>query len=125
MYPLLKHNDMVIVAPLSAERLKTGNIVVFKKDAPEYIVHRLVKRTGGGKMLFRGDGYNLPLELIGTNAVVGKVTGRIRAGELIRVSRSKECGSWAIAMIKERVKRLLMKGQRVVQEDSTSVSDYL
>ena len=116
---------MVIVAPLSAERLKTGNIVVFKKDAPEYIVHRLVKRTGGGKMLFRGDGYNLPLELIGTNAVVGKVTGRIRAGELIRVSRSKECGSWAIAMIKERVKRLLMKGQRVVQEDSTSVSDYL
>ncbi|MBN2254417.1 MAG: S24/S26 family peptidase [Deltaproteobacteria bacterium] len=124
MYPLLRDSDMVVVSPVPVERLKKGTIVVFEETKGEYIVHRLVKKTGDGKVILRGDGYNLPLESAAADAVVGRATGIIRGGRLIRISRTRECCFWAVARIKEQVKRLLKERTRIVRQGKMSVSDH-
>jgi hypothetical protein len=121
---LLRDSDMVVVSPVPVERLKKGNLVVFEEKKGEYIVHRLVKRAADGAVFLRGDGYNLSLESVAADAVVGRVTGIIRGGRLIRISRTRECYSWAVATIKEQVKRLLKEKTRIVRQGKMSVSDH-
>lgn len=57
MYPLLRENDLVIIIP--PRNLQLGDIVVFKNDRNEYIIHRIIAiascKDGGKVYITKGD----------------------------------------------------------------------
>ncbi|MEA3280023.1 MAG: S24/S26 family peptidase [Thermodesulfobacteriota bacterium] len=107
MYPFLRDNDLIAVRRITFERLRKGNLLVFKNKEGEYIIHRLVKKTGKIFVCLRGDGYNLKAELVEMNSIAGKAIGIIRKGRFIRFNRTMELCSWSVSRFKEYLKRFL------------------
>jgi signal peptidase I len=73
MYPTLKTGDKITVEPVDAEKIQVGQIVVFKSESGEMIVHRVVKRNGfvlvtAGDSLRRFDSPVHIFDVIGTVA---------------------------------------------------------
>jgi hypothetical protein len=45
MYPFLRHGlDAVSLAPVELHALKSGDVVLVKRDNGQYVLHRMVKR---------------------------------------------------------------------------------
>ena len=55
MHPVLRDNDLVIVRETAPEHLRKGNILVYREEDGQYVVHRLVKSSGGDLLYLRGD----------------------------------------------------------------------
>ena len=100
MYPFLRDEDLVVVKKISFDKLRKGNVLVFKGRQGEYIIHRLVKKTNGGFCHLRGDGYKLLAEPIEKNALTGKAIGIIRGGNFVRFNRFNEWISWSLSYLR-------------------------
>ncbi|MCX5855646.1 MAG: signal peptidase I [Deltaproteobacteria bacterium] len=113
MYPVLRDNDLVVVKEAAPESLRRGNIIVYRADNGQSVVHRLVKKGKGGFLHLKGDGYNLPSELAKRESVIGKAAGFVRGGRYEPLDRMKELHSWAVSLLKERTKRFVRRAARV------------
>ena len=100
MYPFLRDEDLVVIKKISFDKLKKGNVLVFKGRRGEYIIHRLVKKAKGGFCYLQGDGYNLSAEPIEENALIGKAIGIIRGGSFVRFNRFNEWISWGLSYLR-------------------------
>ena len=70
MYPLIKDGDNLYIKFCKPNSIRVGDIVAFRRGKST-IVHRLIKKTGGG-FLEKGD-LQLRAELIKTERIMGKV----------------------------------------------------
>ena len=119
MYPFLRDDDFVVIMDIPSERLRRGNILVFKGKQKGYIIHRLVKKGKSNSIYLKGDGYDLSTESIEKNAVTGKAIGVIRAGRFIRFDRSKELISWSLSYLRGHYIRIRKK-VRVIRHQMDS-----
>lgn len=118
MYPFLRDDDFVVIMDIPSERLRRGNILVFKGEQEEYTIHRMIKKGKGNSIYLKGDGYNLSIESIEKNAVIGKAIGVIRAGRFIQLNRSKELISWSLSYLRGYYIRIRKKARVIYQTDS-------
>lgn len=100
MYPFLRDDDLVVIKTLSYEKLRKGNVLVFKGRQGEYIIHRLVKKAQSGCCHLQGDGYKLSSEPIAKNALIGKAIGIIRGDNFVRFNRFNEWISWGLSYLR-------------------------
>jgi signal peptidase I len=105
MRPVLRDNDLVIVRETAPEHLRKGNILVYREEDGQYVVHRLVKSSGGDLLYLRGDGYNLSAEMASRDSIVGKAVGFVRDGRYGSLGRIRELYSWSVSLFKEFAKR--------------------
>lgn len=76
MAPLISPGDLVRVARVTSQKVRFGDIVVFKRSS-ELIVHRVLKRRRTAEGIFlseKGDAGNV-YGIINDDKVVGRVTG--------------------------------------------------
>ena len=107
MVPFIQDEDLLIVKKATFEKLKRGNILVFRGENDLFVVHRLIKKQKNGLLVLRGDAYNLTKETITCDAIVGMAVGLVRNGNVIRYSRQLELYFWINARLREFVKNLL------------------
>lgn len=88
MWPLIIHNrDSVMLVPCDKERLKKGEIILFKTNPYHYVLHRITKVVKGG-YITTGDG-NLHRDgFVCCKQVVAKVS------EIYRKDRVIICSKW-------------------------------
>jgi hypothetical protein len=89
MHPSLRGGDILIVEPVSAERVRRGNVVLAQLERG-LTAHRVVAVTtdGGGQRWFttRGDGVEECDAPFGPSSLLGIVTTADRNGRLIPIS---------------------------------------
>ncbi len=107
MHPFIQDEDLLIVKKVPFEKLKRGNILVFRGENDLFVVHRLIKKQKNGLLVLRGDAYHLTKETITCDAIVGKAIGLIRNEQVIRYSRQLELYYWINARLREFAKNLL------------------
>ncbi|RLA93358.1 MAG: hypothetical protein DRG69_07230 [Deltaproteobacteria bacterium] len=105
MYPFLRSEDLLVVSEIPPNRLKRGNLVVFRSYKQNTVVHRVISNFKGEYLYVRGDGFGLKKELIRGQDVLGKVTGIIRGGNFIPLTRKRELFWWAVSILKEWIKK--------------------
>jgi hypothetical protein len=115
MHPVLRDNDLVIVRETAPEHLRNGNILVYREEDGQYVVHRLVKSRGGDLLYLRGDGYNLLAEMANKDSIVGKAVGFVRDGRYGSLGRIRELYSWSVSLFKEFAKRSIRCTLRITK----------
>jgi len=75
MRPSLENGDKVTLAPVSPEKLKIGDVALFRRRDESLVLHRLVRREGGPQpaFIFKGDAVAEPDEPVAPDQVLGKV----------------------------------------------------
>jgi len=115
MYPLLRDDDFVVVKEATPELLQRGNILVYQAKSGQYVVHRLIKKSGANLLHLKGDGYNLPSELTERETLVGKASGFVRDGRYEPLGRVRELHSWFVSVLKEYTKRFVRDVFRITE----------
>ena len=115
MYPLLRDDDFVVVKKATPESLQRGNILVYQAKNGQYVVHRLIKKSGANLLHLKGDGYNLPSELTERETLVGKASGFVRDGRYEPLGRVRELHSWFVSVLKEYTKRFVRDVFRITE----------
>lgn len=105
MYPVFRDNDFVVVKKMPPDLLRKGNILVYRGDGGCRIIHRLIKKERGNILCLRGDGYNLPLERVTADRMIGKAVGLVRNRRYRSLSRSRELFSWLVSSLKNTAKQ--------------------
>jgi len=92
MYPTLRHRkDAVVLCELS-RALQKGDLILYKRENGQYILHRIVSKPNGGKFICSGDNQWEP-EQVKQEQVLALVTTLIRDGKYIGVD-SMPCRLW-------------------------------
>lgn len=109
MRPLLRNGrDVVIIAPVAAERVAEGDVVLFRYQG-KHILHRIIKRSGEN-LLLAGDGNYCRFETATTSEVIGRLV-RVRrpSGKVISCeSRSWRWRSKAWLSLPAIVRRIIL-----------------
>ena len=74
--------DGVLLA--RAEKLRTGDLLLFVRRDGSFVLHRLVKMEKNGSLVLRGDAQYIDERGILPNAVIGRVSAIIRGKKEIR-----------------------------------------
>jgi len=96
MFPTVRDGDVVTVQPVEPRALRVGDIAFHAAGGGRPVAHRLLARSGHGAGLsFRtcGDSDPGPGEVVGAEAVLGRVVAVERGGKLTRLDR----GLWRMA----------------------------
>ncbi len=89
MLPLLRQNrDTVVIKPVT-EPLKVNDVVFYKRDNSEYVLHRIVKITPNGYII-RGDNCYYDETDIKDDNILGILSGYYRDEEYIDCNNSKQ-----------------------------------
>ncbi len=92
MAPLIAPGDEVIVAAVSPETLRPGDLVVAAAPGRPFVVHRLVALRREGDVLWlvtRGDRSGTPDPAWTAEAIVGQVVAVVRAGQTLDLRRGR------------------------------------
>lgn len=73
MRPLLEDGEVVTLAPVNPHELKIGDLALVRRPSQSLTLHRLVRRTEAGLLVFKGDAINKYDEPVGTDHVIGRV----------------------------------------------------
>lgn len=104
--------DKVTLAPLP-ERIKNGDIVLFKTEGGNVVLHRVIRRKKG-LFTFCGDNLSIPEQGIPKGLLIGRVTEIERNGKRISLLSPAQRLSAFFTVHKKRViillRRLLRRG---------------
>ncbi len=86
MWPMLKNRrDRVVLRPLEAgERLKSGDVPLYRHPSGKYILHRILRVKADGTYIIRGDNTYL-LERVPQEWIVGVLKEFYRKGKYVSV----------------------------------------
>ncbi len=86
MMPLIKEGrDVLVIEPKPPQRLKVGDVPLYKRDTGQYVLHRVVK-VRSDDYLIRGDNRFHTESGITDRHIIGVLTGIIRDGHLMSVT---------------------------------------
>lgn len=84
MLPLLKEGrDRVELEPCSQERLKKGNVVLYKKNDGTLVLHRIIKTENGEFFTVLGDHQFKNAERVNNNQIIAVACGFFIKGRYI------------------------------------------
>ncbi|OGL39603.1 MAG: signal peptidase I [Candidatus Schekmanbacteria bacterium RIFCSPHIGHO2_02_FULL_38_11] len=87
MHPFIKDKDIIKVKPVQPEKLKSGDVILYKTGYRGFVVHRLIKKQNKkkGEPLFvtKGDFCYTPDPAISSSDILGKVISIERNGKEI------------------------------------------
>lgn len=107
MHPLITDRDILIVEPVDVDRLRVGDILLFRSATATVLAHRLIhKETGPSRslLIMRGDARPCPDQPVSPDHVLGQVVAIERQGR----ARSLERGwvawlGWLIARLPAQI----------------------
>ena len=80
MLPLLRQGkDLFIVQKKSSERCKAGDVVLYRRPANQYVLHRIIEVKPEGYVIL-GDNCIAKEYCIRDNDIIGVMTGYVRSG---------------------------------------------
>ena len=84
MLPLLKEGrDLVELEPCSQERLKKGNVVLYKKNDGTLVLHRIIKTENGEFFTVLGDHQFKNAERVNKNQIIAVACGFFIKGRYV------------------------------------------
>lgn len=84
MMPLLKEGrDRVELEPCSQERLKKGNVVLYKKNDGTLVLHRIIKTENGEFFTVLGDHQFKNAERVNKNQIIAVACGFFIKGRYV------------------------------------------
>ena len=86
MAPLVRDSDVVLVAPICARSVQTGDVVLYRAGSGCAVVHRVVRVTTSGDgrwFTLQGDRVTTPDGLVPERDVYGRVVALERNGALL------------------------------------------
>jgi hypothetical protein len=94
MSPLLRPGDVVIVQPVEANTLRTGDVIVLRR-ASDVVTHRLIAVDARGWQA-KGDSTSLADAPVAAQAIVGRVAAFERGGARVDLQsrRHVAAGRW-------------------------------
>ncbi len=90
MHPLVRDGDILLVRPVEARELRTGDVVLAGIAPGRVVVHRVVRRqTGpdGAQLVLKGDQLALPDGLVPESQIFGRLATIERDGTHIAMDR--------------------------------------
>lgn len=84
MYPMIRPGDEAVIAPVNAEKLKRGDVVLFRREGGILVLHRIWKVSGKGLFLV-GDNQVEVEGPVKREQIRGRLTAFIRKGKTISV----------------------------------------
>lgn len=101
MYPYIKNQDIITVAPCSRENLHQGDIVAFiRPDTKKLTVHRIIRKKGES-YLIQGDNCDKPDGFIPTSKILGTV---------VRIERDHQHASYGLGFERKIIAGLSKAG---------------
>src|SRR3990170_1375104 len=97
MRPLIRTGDILVVEPAEPQRLRIGDLVLYRRAPRSYVVHLLIKRLERDRQLLvtRGDNLRRPDRPVPIEAVRGRVVGIQRDGRRLSLDgRPYRALSW-------------------------------
>ncbi len=84
MLPLIRNNgkDEIVIAPLSEDSIRPGNLVLARVNDGRYILHR-IEQVEGNRITLRGDGNVYGREQCTADRVMGEAIRIIRGRRII------------------------------------------
>ncbi len=73
MHPFIRNGEILIVQPVSADELRTGDIAFYKTEADVLVAHRMLARRANGDILTKGDFGRLPDRPVEKKYILGRV----------------------------------------------------
>lgn len=73
MHPFIRNGEILIVQPVSADELRTGDIAFYKTEADVLVAHRMLTRRANGDILTKGDFGRLPDRPVEKKHILGRV----------------------------------------------------
>jgi signal peptidase I len=114
MWPLVRDGDVVLVAPLDARSVRTGDLVLFRAGPGNVVIHRVIRvevSQGRRRFTVQGDAVLLPDGVIPEAQVCGRVAAIDRGGAHLDMDRPVlRSLSWLAAL---RSRRNLGRGAPV------------
>lgn len=91
MRPFLRHGQRLMVERVESERLRAGDIVLFRRrDADKPRIHRIrriLQTADGEKLLIRGDNLGRFDGIFGLECVEGLAVKHVRSGMAVKITR--------------------------------------
>lgn len=80
MYPTFRNRKDVVYLSSDAAKLKKKDLILYKRDSGQYVLHRIVSRPKGGSFICCGDN-QWEKEPVNSRQVIAVVTGFRRKGK--------------------------------------------
>lgn len=95
MAPLIRGLDVISVAPVNTDTIRSGDVIAWKRGRDHLVVHRVIS-VGDHSVATRGDAANCPDGPTSTDQIVGKVVNLTRNGQPIHLGLGPEriCLAW-------------------------------
>ena len=112
MFPFLRHGDIVQIETVDVEKLKIGDVIVFKTE-DKWVAHRLIKRNIKQNLFYtRGDGKTVKDIPITPEQIKGVVTKIVKSRWKLAHFAVGKCGK-IIACCSPIVAMLINWGIRI------------
>lgn len=79
MYPAIAHGDLVLVTPVRDQLLRSGQVIVFRKNN-RCIAHRIISQTNDGRFITGADFYSQKDDPVSFDQILGIVVKKWRGG---------------------------------------------
>ena len=101
MYPLIQPRDLLVIKKLSRP-LRRYDVLLYKRDSGQYVLHRIMKIEKDGSYVMCGDNRSGLEHSITDRHVIGVLTDIIRNGQTIPVTAPKK-SLWFRSIIYRKV----------------------
>ena len=88
MRPCLRPGSLTAVEEVAPADIRVGNVIVFRDDGGEPVMHRVISTRGG--IVTQGDNLARPDGAVEAQRILGKVVARWRGRRLRGISRVEE-----------------------------------
>jgi len=108
MLPLLRQNfDLSILQKLNkGEDVKVNDVILFKRDNGQYILHRLIKKNKDGTFNFLGDNQYHIEKKVRRNQLLAVLTGIDKGkGVFLDLATSPKYHDYVVKLTKQRLRR--------------------
>jgi hypothetical protein len=121
MTPCICAGDTLTVVPVSAERLRIGDVALYRRPDGDPVAHRIVRRAlkNRDRLYMTGDAQTGYPESVSAEAILGRVVSVERKGKVRPLDRR---GNNLIAVWRTYGRRLLHRLRRVAGRCRTPVS---
>ncbi len=123
MWPFLRGGDVLVVEPLRDRPVARGDVLLYRTSDGGVAAHR-VTGFAGGRLQVRGDRLRAPLELVGSDDLLGRVAFIERRGRRYPLARRRALAlAWVAVRDVLRACRRTLRGREAGARRDGAPSD--